>query len=100
MWAIMLRNSTHSALGLTGISEGWWQEHPAICEQFKLHTHGSSTVLIICSHEDRKKKNLPLSGEKHGKVKSMIQTFKFAFLNTNGKIKSVLIFLSGQTFPS
>lgn len=45
-------------------------------------------------------KTVTLSGEKHGKVKLVIQTFKFAFLNTNGKIKTVLIFLSGQTFPS
>ena len=45
-------------------------------------------------------KNVTLSDDKHGKVKLVIQTFKFAFLNTNGKIKTVLIFLSGQPFPS
>ena len=45
-------------------------------------------------------KTITLSGGKHGKVKLVIQTFKFAFLNTNGKIKTVLIFLCGQTFPS
>jgi len=45
-------------------------------------------------------KTVPLSGEKHGRVKLVIQTFKFAFLNANGKIKTVSIFLSGQTFPS
>jgi len=43
---------------------------------------------------------ITLSGEKHGKVKLVIQTFKLSFLNTNEKIKTVLIFLSGQTFFS
>jgi hypothetical protein len=46
-----------------------------------------------------KTEKLTLSGEKRGKVKLVIQTFKFAFLNASGKIKTVLIFLSGQTFP-
>jgi hypothetical protein len=45
-------------------------------------------------------KTVPLSGEKHGRVKLVIQTFKFAFLNANGEIKTVSIFLFGQTFPS
>jgi len=31
-------------------------------------------------------KPVPLSGEKHGRVKLVIQTFKFTFLNANGKI--------------
>jgi hypothetical protein len=43
---------------------------------------------------------ITLSGGKHGKVKLVIQTFKFAFLNTNGKIKTVFLFVSGQTFPN
>ena len=46
------------------------------------------------------KKIITLSGEKHGKLKLEIQTFKFAFLNTNGKIKTVFLFLPGQTFPT
>jgi hypothetical protein len=33
-------------------------------------------------------KNIPLSCEKHGLVKIVIQTFKFTFLNTNGKTKT------------
>jgi hypothetical protein len=42
-------------------------------------------------------KTVTLSGKKHGKVKLVIQSFKFAFLNINGAVR---LFLSGQTFPS